>query len=244
MAEKQSILGRISQLAKANINSLLDRAEDPELLLDQMVRDYTSNIAEAEQAVAQTIGNLRLAEQDHAEDVRAAGEWGSKALAASQRADQLRASGNTADADKFDNLAKVAIGKQLAAESEARTAEPMIASQREVAEKLKAGLISMKDKLSDLRNKRDELVARAKSAQAQAQVQDAVKSIDIFDPTSEVSRFEEKVRREEAQVAGAAEVAASSIDMQFEELEDTSASVEIEARLAELKGGQAPAIGS
>ncbi|SDU60896.1 PspA/IM30 family protein [Jiangella alkaliphila] len=244
MAEKQSILGRISQLAKANINSLLDRAEDPELMLDQMVRDYTSNIAEAEQAVAQTIGNLRLAEQDHAEDVRAAGEWGSKALAASQRADQLRASGNTADADKFDNLAKVAIGKQMAAESEARTAEPMIASQREVAEKLKAGLISMKDKLSDLRNKRDELVARAKSAQAQAQVQDAVKSIDIFDPTSEVSRFEEKVRREEAQVAGAAEVAASSIDMQFEELEDTAASVEIEARLAELKGGQAPAIGS
>jgi phage shock protein A len=200
MAEKQSILGRISQLAKANINSLLDRAEDPELMLDQMVRDYTANIAEAEQAVAQTIGNLRLAERDHAEDVRAASEWGNKALAASQRADQLRASGNTVDADKFDNLAKVAIGKQMASESEARTAEPMIASQTEVVEKLKAGLTGMKDKLSDLKNKRDELVARAKSAQAQAQVQDAVQSIDIFDPTSEVSRFEEKVRREEAKV--------------------------------------------
>ncbi|SDT41108.1 PspA/IM30 family protein [Jiangella sp. DSM 45060] len=243
MAEKQSILGRISQLAKANINSLLDRAEDPEVMLDQMVRDYTDNIAEAEQAVAQTIGNLRLAEQDHAEDVRAAAEWGNKALAASQRADQLRASGDTADADKFDNLAKVAIGKQMGFESEAKTAEPMIASQREVAEKLKAGLVGMKDKLSDLKNKRDELVARAKSAQAQAQVQDAVRSIDIFDPTSEVSRFEEKVRRQEAQVAGAAEVAASSIDQQFEELEDSATSVEVEARLADLKRG-APAIGS
>ncbi|MBB5788558.1 PspA/IM30 family protein [Jiangella mangrovi] len=245
MAEKQSILGRISQLAKANINSLLDRAEDPETMLDQMVRDYTDNIAEAEQAVAQTIGNLRLAEQDHAEDVRAAADWGNKALAASQRADQLRTTGNTVDADKFDNLAKVAIGKQMSFESEARTAEPMITSQREVVEKLKAGLAGMKDKLADLKNKRDELVARAKSAQAQAQVQDAVQSIDIFDPTSEVSRFEEKVRREEAKVAGAAELAASSIDMQFEELEDASANIEIEARLAELKGaGQAPAIGS
>ncbi|SEF18585.1 PspA/IM30 family protein [Jiangella alba] len=243
MAEKQSILGRISQLAKANINSLLDRAEDPEVMLDQMVRDYTDNIAEAEQAVAQTIGNLRLAEQDHAEDVRAAAEWGNKALAASQRADQLRAGGDTADADKFDNLAKVAIGKQMGFESEAKTAEPMIASQREVAEKLKAGLAGMKDKLSDLKNKRDELVARAKSAQAQAQVQDAVRSIDIFDPTSEVSRFEEKVRRQEAQVAGAAEVAASSIDQQFEELEDSATSVEVEARLADLKRG-ATAIGS
>lgn len=244
MAEKQSILGRISQLAKANLNSLLDRAEDPELMLDQMVRDYTDNIAEAERAVAQTIGNLRLAEQDHAEDVRAAAEWGNKALAASQRADQLRTGGDTADADKFDNLAKVALGKQLGFETEAKTAEPMIASQREVAEKLKTGLAGMKDKLSDLKNKRDELVARAKSAQAQAQVQDAVRSIDIFDPTSEVSRFEEKVRRQEAQVAGAAEVAASSIDQQFEELEDSATSVEVEARLADLKRGAAPAIGS
>ena len=37
MAEKQTILGRISQLAKANINSLLDRAEDPEKMLDVLI---------------------------------------------------------------------------------------------------------------------------------------------------------------------------------------------------------------
>src|SRR5690606_39403594 len=62
MAQKQSILGRIAQLTKANINALLDKAEDPQKMLDQLVRDYTNSIAEAEQAVAQTIGNLRLAE--------------------------------------------------------------------------------------------------------------------------------------------------------------------------------------
>ena len=62
MAEKQSILGRITQLAKANINALLDRAEDPQKMLDQLIRDYTNSIADAESAVAQTIGNLRLAE--------------------------------------------------------------------------------------------------------------------------------------------------------------------------------------
>ena len=45
---KQSILGRISQLMRANIHALLDQAEDPELMLDQLVRDYTNSIAEAE----------------------------------------------------------------------------------------------------------------------------------------------------------------------------------------------------
>ncbi|MCW1063341.1 PspA/IM30 family protein, partial [Streptococcus anginosus] len=71
MAEKQTILGRITQLAKANINALLDRAEDPQKMLDQMVRDYKNSIAEAEDAVALTVGNLRLAQSDYNEDVKA-----------------------------------------------------------------------------------------------------------------------------------------------------------------------------
>jgi phage shock protein A len=237
MTEKSSILGRITQLTRANINAMIDRAEDPQKMLDQLIRDYTSSIAEAESAIAQTIGNLRLAEQDHAADVAAAQEWGGKAAAASSRADTLRSSGSTADADKFDNLAKVALGKQISFEQEAKDAAPMIASQNEVVEKLKSGLAGMKDKLSDLKRRRDTLVARAKSAEAQSKVQGAVASINVLDPTSEVARFEEKVRREEARVAGQAELQASSLDAQFEELEDQSVDAEVAARLAALKGG-------
>ena len=237
MAEKQSIFGRITQLAKANINALLDSAEDPQKMLDQLVRDYTNSIADAEQAVAQTIGNLRLAEQDYNEDVAAVREWGDKAAAASARADQYRAAGDTANADKFDNLAKVALQRQISAEGEVRQAEPLITSQRETVEKLKTGL----GKLGELRSKRDSLIARQKSAQAQQTVQGAISSINVLDPTSEISRFEEKVRREEALALGQAEVAASSLDAQFEELETSGAQIEIEARLAALKHGSTAA---
>lgn len=242
MAEKQTILGRIAQLTRANINALLDRAEDPEKMLDQMIRDYTNSIAEAQDAVAVTIGNLRLAEADHAEDVAAANEWGAKALAASAKADQLRGAGNAVDADRFDGLAKIALGKQIQFEGEARSAEPMIASQSDVVAKLKDGLTQMTLKLDELRSKRDELVARAKSAEAQSQVQEAIGSIDVLDPTSELSRFEEKIRRDEARVAGQAEIAASSLDSQFAELEDAGATLEIEARLAALKAGGSPTV--
>ena len=62
-----TILGRIGQLVRANINAMLDSAEDPEQMLDQLVRDFTNNIAEAEEAVAQTVGNLRLLEDDQRE---------------------------------------------------------------------------------------------------------------------------------------------------------------------------------
>ena len=234
---KQSIFGRIAQLTRANINALLDQAEDPALMLDQMVRDYTNSIAEAESAVAQTIGNLRLLEQGHAEDVATAADWERKALAASNKADQLRSAGNAADADKFDALAKVALGKQISAEKEAKDAEPTIASQTVVVDKLKAGLTGMRSKLDQLDAKRNELVARSKTAAAQSKVADALGSMDVLDPTSEIGRFEDKVRREEAKVLGQQELAASSLDAQFEGLEDLDQQTEVEARLAALKLG-------
>jgi len=241
MAEKQSILGRISQLAKANINAILDKAEDPQKMLDQMVRDYTNSIAEAEQAVAQTIGNLRLAEQDYNEDVKAVQDWGSKAASASQLADQYRAKGDQPNADKFDALAKVALRKQMDAEAEVKQEGPIIEGQRETVDKLKSGLAMMKDKLSELKSKRDSLVARQKSAQAQQQVQSSLASINVLDPTSEISRFEDNVRRQEALAQGQAEVAAISMEDQFAQLESADSDVEVEARLAALKAGQAPA---
>src|SRR5438477_12645762 len=97
---QQTILGRIGQLVRANVNAMLDQAEDPEKMLDQLVRDYTNNISEAEDAVAQTIGNLRTMEADQKEAQGAAQEWGDKAAAASSRGDQLRSGGNTAEADR------------------------------------------------------------------------------------------------------------------------------------------------
>ncbi|MFG2339357.1 PspA/IM30 family protein [Streptomyces yangpuensis] len=236
---KQTILGRVTQLAKANINALLDQAEDPQKMLDQLIRDYSNNISEADQAVATTIGNLRMLEADHKEDVDAAAEWGAKALAASRKADELRASGATAEADRFDNLAKVALGRQLQSEKEAKTAEPTIAAQTAVVDKLKSGLDAMRNKLTELQAKRDELVARARTAEAQNTMLDAVKNIDVMDPTSDLNRFEEKVRREEAMALGKQELAASSLDAQFESLEDLGRASEIEARLAALKQGRA-----
>ena len=167
---KQSIFGRISTLLRANINAMLDSAEDPQKMLDQLVRDYTNSIADAESAIAETIGNLRLLERDHQEDVQEAAEWGNKALAASRKADELRKAGSTADADKFDNLAKIALQRQISEEREAQAVEPTIASQTEVVEKLKDGLNGMKQKLGQLKSKRCELLARAKTAEAQNKV--------------------------------------------------------------------------
>jgi phage shock protein A len=232
-----SILGRIGQLVRANINSILDSAEDPEKMLDQLVRDFTNNISEAEEAVAQTIGNLRLVEDDAKEAREASAEWLDKAKAASRRADQLRTEGNTAEADRFDDLAKIALRRQLSFEGTAKSLQTQVDAQTELADKLKDGLNKLRVKREELVNKRDELVSRAKMAQAQQQVQTSLRSVSVMDPTSEISRFEERIRRQEAQVRGMEEVAASSLDEQFASLESDEDELEVQARLAELKTG-------
>ncbi len=233
----QSILGRVSQLVRANINAMLDQAEDPEKMLDQLIRDFTSNIAEAEQAVAQTVGNLRLLEDDHREALKARDEWGDKAAAASRKADEMRAEGNATEAERFDGLAKVALRRQISFESQIQTYEGQIEQQTAFTNQLKDGLNKLRERREELVRKRDELVSRAKMARAQTQVQQAVKNVSVMDPTSELSRFEERIRREEAMARGMQEVASSSLEDQFGELEVSEDESEVEARLAALKSG-------
>jgi phage shock protein A len=232
-----TILGRIGQLVRANINAMLDSAEDPEQMLDQLVRDFTNNIAEAEEAVAQTVGNLRLLEDDQREAQQAQQEWGDKARAASRKADEERAAGNTAEADRFTELAKIAIRRQISFEGQTTTFESQIAQQTELTDRLKDGLDKLRLKREELVQKRDELVSRAKMAAAQRQVQEAVREVSVMDPTSELNRFEERIRREEAMARGMNEVAASSLEEEFASLEDAETEAEVEARLAGLRNG-------
>jgi phage shock protein A len=234
---QQTILGRVSQLVRANVNAMLDSAEDPEKMLDQLIRDFTNNIREAEEAVALTVGNLRLLEDDHREAQEAHDEWGSKARAASSKADELRGEGKTAEADKFDDLAKVALRRQISFEDQIKTFGNQIAQQTELTDKLKDGLDKLRLKREELVQKRDELVSRAKMARAQRQVSEAVREVSVMDPTSELSRFEEKIRREEAMARGMEEVATSSIEDQFDQLETTEDELLVEERLAQLKSG-------
>lgn len=247
---KNSIFSRLFRIGKSNANAALDALEDPQKMLDQQVRDYTDNIAQAESAVAQTIGNLRMQEEDHKKAAQEAVQWGNKALSASNKAEEFVAAGDAANAQKFNQLATMAIQRQMASEKTAANLEPAIVSQREIVEKLKTGLTTMKTKRQELVSKRDELVARARNAKTQGQMMDAVKALDMSDPTSEIARFETKIRSDEAKVRGAAELAASSLDSQFAALEDLGESTEVEARLASMKAGsnileeagQAPAV--
>jgi phage shock protein A len=174
-------------------------------------------------------------EDDQREAQSAAADWGDKARAAAQKAQQLRSAGNGSEADHFDELAKIAIRRQISFENQVKTFDTQIAQQTELTDKLKDGLNKLRVKREELVQKRDELVSRAKMAQAQRQVQEAVRNVSVMDPSSELNRFEERIRREEAMARGMQEVSASSLEEEFASLDNDENEAEVNARLAELR---------
>src|SRR6187401_2304463 len=73
------IIDRISQLTRANINDMLDRAEDPEKMLNQILRDMETNIRQAREQVALMIAHEKEIEIDLAATQKLSSEWGAKA---------------------------------------------------------------------------------------------------------------------------------------------------------------------
>lgn len=241
-ADQSSVFSRISNLLRANIHAALDEAEDPERMLDQFVRDFTANIKDAEEAVAETIGNLRLMERDRLEAAKEVETWQTRAIAASNRAEEQKAKGQSHQAEKSDRLATDAIMKFQSTKRRVSELDPQIENQNEMVEQLKYGLEGMKTRLSELKTKRSELLSRSHIAEAQERVVSAVGSLNTADPTSELSRFEEKVRKREALAQGRIEIAASSMDNQYAELEADTNHSDAQAALAALKRGDSSAL--
>ena len=240
---KHGIIGRVTQLARANVDAIITSAQDPQRMLDQLIGAYTTNVAEAEQAIVQLTDNLRLAADDQQEDAWAVAAWGRKAEVASQGADELRAAGEADDADRFDHLARAALGRQMIAENDVEIVKHIITAQHESIDTLSHGVSQMKSKLTGLKRRQDALApgsASTASATTGVPLQGAITMIEIMDPSSEVTLFEEEVRQAEARSRDAAEWPASPQDAQFPALDDIDKAA-IEERLKAVKAGRAMA---
>jgi len=220
------VIDRVSRLVRANVNDLLDQAEDPEIMIDQILRDMESNIVDARKQVASMIAQEKELEFERDETQKLADAWGDKA----QRA---------VDAGK-DDLAREALRRQKDYGDNAALYEQQLQLQNQAVTKLKSQLSQLEAKYDQTRGQRDSLVARQKRARAQAQIAKSIGSADFssMDPTSDLDRMERKIRSQEATTAAMLEMQDDSIDAQFAELDYDS---DIEARLAALKGGKTAA---
>lgn len=218
------IMDRLGRLIRANVNDLIDRAEDPEQLLDQILRDMQSNMATARQQVASMIAQEKELEADLDETHRLSREWSAKARRA-------------VEAGK-DDLAREALRRKRDNDENSRVYEQQHQVQSQAVDKLKDQLRQLEAKHQSTLSQRDALIARQRRAKAQRQVAESlnVAVLTPLDPNSELDRMERQIRGNEAQALAAIEVGETGYDAQFRELD---VDLDIEDELASLKSGAA-----
>lgn len=221
------ILDRMSRLIRANVNDMIDKAEDPELMLNELLREMQSNIREARTQVANMIAQEKMLEAELAEAQRDARQWEGKAELALQRG--------------REDLAREALRRKRDDEEIATVYTQQLSSQSEMVEKLKHQLRMLENKYQEAESKRDVLIARHRRAQAQRKITETFSTLPDMSAMGELERMEKRILTDESQAAAMQELETDSTDWQFSELEsDFEVEADLEALKARLGGGEEP----
>jgi phage shock protein A len=215
-----SIFDRISNIIRANINDLLDGAEDPEAMLNQIIRDMNDALRQADSDIADQIARQKMLEGDLDMAQKNAAAWQSKAeLAVSKERDDLAREALVRVNDYNEQVA--IYSKQLEA-------------QKATVAELKSKRDLLKSKYDSAVRNKEMLVARARAAQAKTEMTKVATKAGTADYASELDRMERKIREQEARAEADAEVAESKTSVE-DEFTKMGADQKVEDQLAALK---------
>lgn len=218
------IFDRVSRLLRANVNDALDNAEDPEKMLDQLIRDMSEELRQARGQVAAMIAQEKELAADKAEADRNAAEW-------QRRAELAVGQGK-------DDLAREALRRKRDSDENGRIYGEQLTAQQQTVARLKNQLQELENKLDQMQSKRDALIARSRRAKAQQQVSETISNLPDGNAATEFERFERRIRTTESKAAASAEIAELSNDDEFAKLDQDFG---VEDELAALKSKHAGA---
>ncbi|MCI8899735.1 MAG: PspA/IM30 family protein [Lachnospiraceae bacterium] len=220
-----SIFHRISDILKANINDLLDRAEDPEKMVKQIIADMEEQVRDATEALGQAMASEKQAYAQLEKARSNSREWESKAKTALQAGNQELA--------KKALTSKVEIDKNV---QSLQASYDQIAAQ---TSELHARVEVLRQKLEEARQRQNMLIARAKMAEATESVATAVTNTDPNSALAKLERMEQKVESREARAEAFAAMSGETVFAkdEFAELETNQAvDAELQRLMKELNG--------
>jgi len=213
------IFARITDIFKANINDLLDKAEDPEKMIKQMVIEMEEAVNKATTAVGSAIANEKQLERQYADKKKLTSQWQERAVKA-------------VNAGR-DDLARQALEKKNMFEKAATDLEAPLAEARKTSTTMRAQLEQLKAKLDEARVRQGTLIARHQAAKAKKQISSSLAGIGDG-AFANFDKYEQKVLRVESEAEAMSELAGetTSLDDEFAKLE---AGDSVEDELALLK---------
>lgn len=214
-----AIFQRIGDLIKANVNDLLDKAEEPEKMVKQIIVDMQEELEKCTSALGQAMGSQRMMKKNMDAALNEAASWEQKAKMALQ-------SGNA-------DLAKQALERKVAADKNAEKYKEMYDQATAQVDTIKGQVDALKIKLDEAKSRQNMLIARSKMADAQQSMAKSLGNMDSNSAFNKLDKMEEKIAEKEARADAFSDLAGvSNAPDPFAQMETDNA---VDAELERLK---------
>ena len=213
-----ALLERVATLVRANLNDLIDKAENPEKMIKQLILDMQNQLLQVKTQVAIAIADQHLLMRKQKENEQAAEEWIRKAELAVDK--------------KQDDLARAALERSMTARQVAESFTEQVADQTTQVENLKTALRKLEAKLVETQNRSDVLVAQHRRARALSNAGEARLKIGDGSRSAAFDRVKQKVQLAEAVGQAKNDMASDNMDDRLAALEKEDA---VDKLLAEIK---------
>jgi phage shock protein A len=147
-----ALLERVATLLRANLNDLIDRAEDPQKMLRQLILDMENQLLQVKTQVAIALADQHLLEKKQAEHEEAAGNWQRKAALAVTR--------------QQDDMARAALRQQISHQQMAASFAQQLTDQRTETETLRTALSRLQQRLQETQSRCELLAVEHRRARA------------------------------------------------------------------------------
>ena len=218
-----AIFSRLADILKANINDMIDKAEDPVKMVKQLIIEMEEQVDDATQALGQAMGSQKVAAKERAEAEAKVADWNDKA--------KLALKNGKEDLARRALDVKVGLDPQVA---QLRASYDEITAQ---VDKLKNQVQTLRMKLDEARARQNVLIARSKMADASQKAAQSINSTSIDSAFAKLDRLEAKIIQQESTAEAFAEIntGASSVEDDFEDMAHNAAiDTELERLKAEL----------
>jgi phage shock protein A len=200
-----AVLERVATLVRANLNDLIDRAEDPEKMIKQVILDMENQLLQVKTQVAVAMADQHLLRKKQQEHEDQAAEWMKKAELAVDK--------------QQDDLARAALARYQSFTKLAEDYGRQSGDQKLQVDTLRNALEKLDQKLNEARAKSDLLVAQHRRALALDRASQAQLAIGDRSTAADFDRLRSKVVRSEAISQAKAELVADDVDRRFEALQ-------------------------
>ncbi len=213
-----ALLERVATLVRANLNDLIDKAEDPEKMIKQVILDMQNQLLQVKTQVAIAIADQHLLEKKQKENEEKIAEWMRKAEMCVEK--------------KEDDLARASLRRAESYREMSENFAQQVTDQKAQVENLKSALRQLEQKLTEAEAKADVLIAQHRRARAVGKASNARMASGDGSKQAAFDRMKRKVAQSEAVSQAKSEIAADNLEDRLAALEKED---RIEQLLAELK---------